>query len=268
MDDKTAEVLVCEIRENSRLTNTALAMTIICGPIACIARAGQFIYVRCGDDLLLRRPFGVSNIDGDMLTFVYEVKGAGTRKLSGLKRGDRLDVMGPLGNGFGLLDGNIVIVGGGLGSPPMLYAAKSVRGAVTAVLGFRDSGRVMLVDEFKNICEKVIITTDDGSYGVSGNVAQPLEELLIGGGHTTGGGYGKECRYNAVLACGQLAMQRAVAEICEKYNVPCRVSLEERMGCGVGACLVCACETVKNGFTGMSRVCRDGPVFDAREVVW
>jgi len=243
-------------------------MTFTGGPIADKVRAGQFIYVRCGDGLLLRRPFGVSDVEDDRLTFIFEVKGAGTKNLSKLKRGDQLDVMGPFGNGFDLLDGSIIIVGGGLGSPPMLYAAKSVKGAVTAVLGFRDSGRVMLIDEFKMICEKVIITTDDGSYGVCGNVAQPLEELLIDGGHKAGMGYGANGRYDAILACGQMAMQRSVAEICNKYNIPCRVSLEERMGCGVGACLVCACETVKNGVAGMSRVCKDGPVFDAREVVW
>jgi len=191
-----------------------------------------------------------------MLRFVFEVKGAGTRWLSERKPGEKLDILGPLGNGFDIPGGDIIIVGGGLGAPPMLYTAQSASGCVTAVLGFRDAGRVMMTGDFGKVCGSVIVMTDDGSAGVRGTVEKPLENLLENGG------------YKAVLACGQLAMQRAVAFVCEKHGVPCQVSLEERMGCGVGACLVCACRTRKDGTAQMSRVCKDGPVFDSRDVVW
>jgi len=250
------DVCICEVTDNTRLTETAYSVEVVSGYLAANARAGQFLHVKCADALLLRRPFGICNVTGDVVRFVFEVKGEGTRRLSECKPGACLDILGPLGNGFDILEGNIIIVGGGLGTPPMLYAARSVRGKATAVLGFRETARVMLVSEFEEICDRVFLTTDDGSMGVHGTVSGPLEELLSNGG------------YDAVLACGQLAMQRAVAKLCEDHNVPCRVSLEERMGCGVGACLVCACDINKDGKRLMSRVCRDGPVFNAVDVIW
>jgi len=174
-------------------------------------------------------------------------------------------------------------VGGGVGTPPMLLAAESANkkaatvfdsegteiNDVIAILGFRSSDRIILTDEFKEVCDKVIITTDDGSAGIHGAVTKPLEELLKSG------------EYSAVMSCGQLLMQKAVAEMCAKYNVLCKVSLEERMGCAVGACLVCACATLNNSDATahdssgtaveklqMSRVCIDGPVFNASDVIW
>jgi len=151
----------------------------------------------------------------------------------------------------------------------MLFVAQSAKSSVTAVLGFREAKRVILTDEFKKVCDEVYITTDDGSVGIHGFVTEPLEELL------------KTRKYSAVMTCGQIIMQKAVAELCDKYNIPLQVSLEERMGCGVGACLVCACaiRSDKNidvdktaGVTSdgveMKRACIDGPVFNAKDVVW
>ena len=138
----------------------------------------------------------------------------------------------------------------------MLFAAMSAKGPVTAILGFRSAGNVLLEKEFEEACEEVILTTDDGSRGEHGTVAAPLEGLLKKGG------------YEAVAACGPRPMLSSVAAICAQYEVPCQASLEERMGCGVGACAVCACATELDGVEHMSRVCRDGPVFDAKEVVW
>jgi len=205
---------------------------------------------------MLRRPFGICSVTCETLMFVFEVKGQGTHWLSRREPGDVLDILGPLGNGFYFPDGNIIVVGGGLGSPPVLFAAQSAKRGVTAILGFRDKSRVILVNDFEDVCDKVYLTTDDGSYGICGQVTLPLGEQLK---------YGE---FDAVLACGQLAMQQAVAKLCERYKIPCQVLLEERMGCGVGACLVCACATHKDGRDYMSRVCKDGPVFDAEVVVW
>ena len=247
---------LCEITEIMSMTGTAYSVTMNCGSMAAEVRAGQFLHIKCGDGRILRRPIGVCSVARDNVRFVFEVKGEGTRWLSLRKPGDILDILGPLGNGYSIPDGDIIIVGGGLGSPPMLFAAQSARRRVTAVLGFRDMSRVMMTEEFKTVCDKVYLTTDDGSIGIHGTVSAPLEELLRGGG------------YAAVLACGQLAMQRAVAELCKRYAVPCQVSLEERMGCGVGACLVCVCATVSDGIEQNRRVCKDGPVFNASEVVW
>ena len=250
------EKYICEIIEATIPTDNVHALTFISADLAERARAGQFLHIKCGDERILRRPFGICEVSGDTLKIVFEVKGEGTRWLAGRKAGDTLDIIGPLGNGFKIPDGNIIVVGGGLGSPPMLFAAESAKSGVTAILGFRDAGRVILVSEFEAVCDRVYLTTDDGSLGIRGQVTRPLEELLAAG-----------C-CDAVLTCGQLVMQRAVAELCVRYGTPCQVSLEERMGCGIGACLVCACQTRRNGREYMSRVCRDGPVFDATEVVW
>jgi dihydroorotate dehydrogenase electron transfer subunit len=129
-------------------------------------------------------------------------------------------------------------------------AAKNAAGEVSAVLGFRTKDRMLLTDEFRSVCRTVDIATDDGSFGVHGFVTDPLEKRLGAGG------------WDNVLACGPCAMLKAVADVCASFGIPCQVSLEERMGCGVGACLVCACKTMKDG-EQMSRVCKDGPVFNA-----
>ena len=247
---------ICEITDRKELAGMTYAITVKNSSLASEICAGQFLHIRCGEARLLRRPFGVCSVRNGSLRFVFEVKGEGTRWLSEREPGAILDILGPLGNGFRIPDGNIAVIGGGLGTPPMLFAAESARGKVTAVLGFRDMSRVILADEFKSVCDEVYLTTDDGSAGICGTVAIPLEELLAKGG------------FDAALSCGQFAMQRAVAHICGQYGVPCQVSLEERLGCGVGACLVCACETHEDGKRNMRRVCKDGPVFEAEKVVW
>jgi dihydroorotate dehydrogenase electron transfer subunit len=130
-----------------------------------------------------------------------------------------------------------------------------------AVLGFRDKGAVILKDGFESVCDKVFVATDDGSVGIHGNAPSVLEGLLGGGGLAENG-------YRAVLACGPRAMLAGVADVCRRHDVPCQVSLEERMGCGVGACMVCACEIERSGERRMGRVCKDGPVYQATDVAW
>jgi dihydroorotate dehydrogenase electron transfer subunit len=219
----------------------------------------MFVHVKCGNSHVLRRPLSIAGSRGTELDVVFEVKGEGTRWLSRRRAGGKLDVLGPLGNGFGPLGRSVIAVAGGLGAPPILFAAQRAEGRrVTAVLGFRDRGRVILEQEFKAVCERVYVTTDDGGAGEPGAVDGPLGALLETG------------TYDMIISCGPRPMLAAVARLAADFGVPCRVSMEERMACGVGACLVCACRTRsgKEGAAGMSRVCVDGPVFDAREVVW
>ena len=250
------DIFDCSIVFKERLADSVYAITVSSPDITNAARAGQFVNIKCGEGSLLRRPLSICSIDDDELRFVFEVKGEGTRWLSGRVPGQSIDIFGPLGNGFNIPRGNIVVVGGGIGSPPMLFVAESSEGDVTAVLGFRDSRKIILKTEFESACNQVFFTTDDGSFGTQGTVAQPLQELLESGG------------FDAVLACGPRPMLSAVADICKQRGVPCQVSLEERMGCGVGACVVCACLTVIDGAEGVSRVCRDGPVFYAEDIRW
>ena len=247
---------LCSIIENKKVNDFAYRLTVETGDMSGLCVPGQFVNIQCGDSRILRRPISICNAGNSMVSVMYETRGEGTQWLSQREAGEKLSILGPLGNGFDLTAEKILVVGGGIGVPPLLYAAKKSSAGVTAVLGFRDAGRVVLGDEFAELCDKAYITTDDGSAGIKGTVSAPVEECLKSGGYTR------------VLACGPRVMLKAVSELCSQYNMPCQVSVEERMGCGVGACLVCACRTVEDGAEKMRRVCKDGPVFDSKEVVW
>lgn len=220
---------------------------------------GQFVHIKCGENQLLRRPISICSCmeedPDDLISIVFEPRGEGTRWLAGQKVGDYLDVMGLLGNGFGIRpDGRYLLVGGGIGVPPLGGCAQYTQGRSTAILGFRAVEKIILPDLFQGMCAKTLIATDDGSLGYHGYVDALVRRELE-----------EDSAYDAVLACGPKAMLRNVARVAEEFGVPCQVSLEERMGCGVGACLVCACD-MKDGTR--KHVCQDGPVFDSREVDW
>jgi len=250
------DVFLCEIIDSRLLTDAVFSTTVASRELANESVAGQFLHIKCGEERILRRPISICSIRDDKINFVFEAKGEGTKWLSNCKPGDKLNILGPLGKGFSIPNGKLIVVGGGVGTPPMLFAAETKKSDVTAILGFRSIDRVILVDEFDAVCDDVYITTDDGSAGIHGSVTKPLEELLKSG------------EYDSVISCGQLLMQKAVAEICNRFGIKCQVSLEERMGCGIGACLVCACATLEENEIKMSRACVDGPVFSANEVVW
>ncbi len=244
------------VTENKKLTESIFALKLTADDIVKNAAPGQFVHIKCGDANLLRRPISICDARNGLLTLVVEMRGEGTRWLTGRREGDVLDIIGPMGRGFDLSGKNIILVGGGIGVPTMLYTARSHAGRAAAVLGFRNKDCIILKDELEKACKEVVITTDDGSIGEHGTVSLPLERLLRTG------------EYDSVLACGPRAMLKAVAALAEAYNAPCQVSMEERMGCGIGACLVCACKTIKDGKEEMRHVCKDGPVFRASEVVW
>lgn len=219
---------------------------------------GQFVHIRCGDAQLLRRPISICSWTGsrmgDTLTIVFEVRGEGTAWLAQREAGDTLDVLGPLGNGFQIKPGPYLLVGGGIGVPPMVGCAAYSGGCSTAILGFRSRSKAILLDEFAANCAGYQIATDDGSLGYHGFVDALVRQELE-----------KEHHYLGVLACGPKPMLKSVAKAAAEFGVPCQVSMEERMGCGVGACLVCAVP-MKDG--SMKHACKDGPVFDGAEVDW
>ena len=220
---------------------------------------GQFVHVKCGNEFLLRRPISVCSCQeddpDDLLAIVFEVRGAGTAWLSERKEGDTLDALGLLGNGFDMkTGGRYLLVGGGIGVPPMRGCGQFSGGRSTAILGFRSKEKAILLNCFEDECAKVMVATDDGSMGYHGFVDTLVrQELERDGG------------YDAVLACGPKPMLKSVAKAAAEFAVPCQVSMEERMGCGVGACLVCAVP-MKDGT--MMHVCKDGPVFRAEEMDW
>lgn len=220
---------------------------------------GQFVHIKCGEGLLLRRPISVCSCmedePEDTLAIVFEVRGEGTQWLADREEGEYLDVLGLAGNGFTMKpDGRYILVGGGIGIPPMRGCAQYTMGRSTAILGGRSAGKIILKNCFEDECAKVLIATDDGSMGHHGFVDALVRQELE-----------QDCAYDGVLACGPKPMLRNVAKVAEEFGIPCQVSMEERMGCGVGACLVCACDMADGS---RKHVCKDGPVFDSKEVDW
>ena len=247
---------LCTIAAADRLNDFAYSFTLRApGITAAMAGPGQFVHIKCGEGLLLRRPISVCSWEGELLQVVFEVRGEGTQWLARCKQGDTLDVLGPLGTGFRVAPGErVLLVGGGIGVPPMLGCARYAGGSASAVLGFRSADRAMLLEEFRKCCKDVFLCSDDGSIGAHGFVDAQVREVLA-----------KDKSFTAVLACGPKPMLRAVAQAAAEYGVPCQVSMEERMACGVGACLGCAVQMADGS---MKHVCKDGPVFSAEEVDW
>lgn len=221
------------------------------------ARPGQFIAMYCEDGTkLLPRPISICGIDAEAgtLRVVYRIAGEGTRLFSQMKAGDSLEVMGPLGNGFTMKDKKAIIVGGGIGIPPMLELAKQLDCEKTVVLGYRDE--LFLKEEFE-ACANVAVATEDGSAGTKGTVIDAIEAAQVSG--------------EIIYTCGPMPMLKALAEYADAHGMEAQISLEERMACGIGACLGCICKTKeKDHHTNVNntRICKDGPVFDAKEVVF
>ena len=246
---------LCTVAEAVKLNAFAFSLPLdvgeeLAGQVSC----GQFIHIKCGHSRLLRRPISICDWMGDTLRVVFEVRGEGTEWLSRRKAGDKLDVLGPLGRGFDVSGKKLLVVGGGIGVPPMLGCAQYAPGRCTAILGFRSGDRVMLEEQFRSVCSQVQVATDDGSYGFHGYVDALVRRELE-----------KDNNFTAVLACGPKPMLKSVYRAAAEFSVSCQVSMEERMGCGVGACLVCACDMADGS---RKHVCKDGPVFEAREVDW
>lgn len=222
---------------------------------ACKVRCGQFGNISV-DGHLLRRPIAICKVEGQEVTFCYQVKGEGTQKLKTLGAGMRSRVLMPLGNGFFIEENEqkIALVGGGVGVFPLISVLREYgeKKEISAYIGYRNKGAVCGVEEFKK-ATKFIGVTDDGSYGEQMNAVQAFQKDLQAGN-----------RPDVVLACGPTPMLRALKELVVKENLPCYVSLEERMGCGFGACVVCVCN-LTNG--KKARVCKDGPVFNVTDVV-
>ena len=215
----------------------------------------QFVHVKCGHSRLLRRPISICDWEENLLRIVFEVRGEGTEWLSRRKAGDRLDVLGPLGRGFRMdREGRYLLVGGGIGTPPLLGYAEAFRQNAVAVLGFRSADRAMLSEDFQKSCKEIFLCSDDGSIGRHGFVDAQVRDILE-----------KDKSFTAILACGPKPMLKNVAAVAAGFGVPCQVSMEERMACGVGACLGCAIQMADGT---MQHVCKDGPVFDAGEVDW
>ena len=229
------------------------------------AKPGNFIEIRVSETTVpfLRRPISIYNLNKDegTLEFIFQIKGEGTKLLSKKEEGDLIDIIGPLGMGTFKINNNekIAVIGGGIGVFPLYELskeAKKEKREVSIYLGFRNKDYVVLEQEFKDVSDKLIITTDDGSYGIKGFAINELEKDL------------KNKKIDCIYACGPLPMLRAVKKLAMEKNIPCQISLEERMGCGIGVCLGCAVKTARSSDENPQyfHVCKGGPVFQAKDV--
>ena len=253
-----------KIEKKEQLKSDIFKYTIKSAEIAKEAKAGQFLEIKVNDgiELLLRRPISIFNIDKehDYIEFIFQVKGKGTEILSKRNVGEELDIIGPLGYGtFEIKDyKKVAIIGGGIGTYPLYELAKQLKekSDVTMYMGFRNKELVSLEKEFEQSCKKLVLTTDDGSYREKGYAIEYLKEDI------------KKEKPDIIFACGPLPMLKAIRELSINENIPCQISLEERMGCGIGACLGCAVKTAGSSKDEPKyiHVCKQGPVFWANEV--
>lgn len=247
--------------KQTELAKDIYDITLKTNEIAAHAKAGQFVSVYSNDGTkLLPRPISLCGIDKEdnTIRMVYRVTGekTGTEEFSKLTVGDKIRVLGPLGNGFTPVEGKkAFLIGGGIGVPPMLQLAKNMKDdfEFDIIMGYRDAG-TFLLDEFKGVAP-TYVATEDGSVGSKGNVMDAIRE--------------NELKADVIYACGPKPMLKALKEYAIANDMECYISMEERMACGIGACLACVCKTKdKDAHSNVNnkRICKEGPVFEAREV--
>ena len=252
----TQKKIKAAVYSQVQLAEGIFSMWLGAGEMAKAAVPGQFIAVYPNDSArLLPRPICICETDPEkeLLRIVYRVAGEGTKELSSCRAGDTLSIMGPLGNGFPLKDKKALLIGGGIGIPPMLELAKALSCEKTAVLGYRDS-QTFLAEEIGKYAG-LAVATEDGSVGTKGTVLDAIKAQGL--------------KADIIYACGPTPMLRALKEYAAKEGIECWISLEERMACGVGACLGCVCHSKdvdEHSNVRNKRVCKDGPVFLADEV--
>ena len=238
---------IFEIKENKALTSSVYKMTLAGDTEGIIP--GQFVNVKL-DGLYLRRPISVCDSEDGVLTLVYKVVGKGTEAMAAMSSGVKLDILTGLGNGYDLTKSGDtpLLVGGGVGIPPLYKLAKELRREgkeIKVVLGFNTASEVFYEDEFRALGASVTVTTVDGSYGMKGFVTAAIEDV----------------KYSYFYSCGPEPMLKALYNATKTSG---EMSFEERMGCGFGACMGCSCKTL----AGNKRICKDGPVMRKEEIIW
>ncbi len=236
------------IKENENIAPSVFRM-VLEGDTKDVTRPGQFVNIKL-DGLYLRRPISVCDLNGNELTIIYKVVGDGTKLMSEMAEGKKLDILTGLGNGYdtSLSGDRPLLLGGGVGVPPLYLLAKKLLKEgkqVTAVLGFNTRDEIFYENEFKKLGAKTLVTTADGSYGIKGFVTDAMKDLS----------------YSYFYTCGPEPMLKAVYKGSKSSG---QLSFERRMGCGFGACMGCSCKTI----TGYKRICKEGPVLMKEEILW
>ena len=239
---------IFEITENTKIAKDVFKMRLA-GDTSGITGAGQFVNIKI-DGFFLRRPISVCDFNENELLIIYKVVGKGTDRMSGLEAGQKLDLLTGLGNGYDLTvkTDKPVLIGGGVGVPPLYKLAKELKKQgkkVSVILGFNSKEEIFFEKEFKEIADRVLVCTADGTYGVKGFVTDALCDV----------------DYDYFFTCGPEPMFRALEKMVKTSG---QFSFEQRMGCGFGACMGCTCKTL----TGNKRICREGPVLFREEIIW
>ncbi len=277
------KLLLEQIKSVEKIADGIFKFSVYSEYVSKNAKPGQFVNIKCNDTNvpLLRRPISIMSVDKQAGTFdfVIQVKGAGTEILSMLKSGDKIDILASLGNSFEISEDykNIAVVGGGIGIFPLLFLIKNyneintnanvgqntkinnkpeTNQCIDTFLGFRNKDLVILENEFKSQSENLFISTDDGCYGCKGLVTDLLVNEI------------EKKNYDIIYTCGPMPMIKKIVEIANDRNIKCQVSMEQRMGCGIGACLVCACKIKSENGDEYKHVCKDGPVFWADKIIF
>lgn len=274
-------LMIVEILSNKKVSGQYYKMELRCPELTDEVKPGQFLMfrVREGYEPYLRRPFsfyGIKFFENQMLIeILYKVVGLGTRMMVDMKRGERIDLIAPLGNGFSLPSNihTVVIVAGGIGSAPLLFFAEDInkkrKNGVETIFLYGGQGKtdIIDIDRIKDASSEVRICTEDGSMGSKMLVTELLEEYLREEGK---GKYDR--RSIGIFSCGPKPMLKIVSSIAKKYDILCQVSLESSMACGFGACLGCVVKVLqvqeKVTDIGYERVCKEGPIFDSERIVW
>jgi dihydroorotate dehydrogenase electron transfer subunit len=245
--------------------------------IAQIAQPGQFVHIYCGEGTYLRRPFSIAKVKKNQVEIIYKVVGKGTELLSRKKKGNTLDVLGPLGNGFTQslnhpITQSPILIAGGTGVASLLFLAQKLitlytshLTPLTVFLGAKTKNDLLCIDNFKKLGCQVKLATEDGSLGYKGLVTDLFRNSLITHNSSL---------ITNIYACGPYAMLKEIAKITQKYKIPYQVSLEAMMACGLGACRGCVVKTSHQSLTTSHQhfvyktVCKDGPVFEANQIIW
>lgn len=249
------------VLENYEIADNLYKLTIEAGDISRKAEPGQFVHIRVPQDgsRLLRRPISINGVNQEegQVDLIYQVVGGGTRILSKVDKGLELDVLGPLGRGFWVPEGTerLYIVGGGCGVAPTRFIGQ-IWGHldITSFIGFQSRTKAYQIRDFEEFSKEMFISTDDGTLGHKGSIVDVLEQEL------------SLERPDLIMACGPRPMLRALQDVVLEYDIPCQISLEERMGCGLGGCAVCSCAIGDSQNQSYKKVCVDGPVFWSEEV--
>lgn len=238
------------ITQNEKIAQSVYKMRLS-GDTSAIKKAGQFVNIKL-DGFFLRRPISVCDYTAEELLIIYKVVGKGTEKMSAMEKGEQLDILTGLGNGYDL---NVktekpVLIGGGVGVPPLYKLSKELKNQgkrVSVILGFNSEKEIFFEEEFKEIADRVLICTADGSYGIKGFVTDAIKDI----------------DFDYFFTCGPEPMFKALESTIDK-GISGQLGFEQRMGCGFGACMGCSCKTL----TGNKRICREGPVLFREEIIW